>query len=152
MSVTVRRAASGDLPAIEELLREGNLPLDGVAPHLDGFVVAIQGDRVMGCAGLEVHGDACVLRSLAVTRAARGHGVVRPLIGAILTEAVGRGCREAYLLTHTIEPMARRYGFTPIARDAAPARILASGEFRLVRCQTAVLLRKDLDTTFKSRI
>jgi len=149
VSVTVRQASTGDLAAIEAMLREGDLPLDGAAEHLDGFVVALDGDRVVGCAGLEVHGESCVLRSLAVTRAARGRGVVRPLIQAILARAVQRGCRDAWLLTHTIEPMARRHGFARVERDAAPAPVVASGEFRLARCQSAILMRKGLDTSLK---
>jgi amino-acid N-acetyltransferase len=135
-----------DLPAIEGLLSECGLPTEGVAEILDHVIVARDGERLLGCAGLEAHGRACVLRSLAVTPAARGRGIARPLIEGILTLAGRIGAHEAWLLTYSIEPLARRYGFEPVGRDQVPEQLLQAGEFRLTRCNSATIMRKVLDT------
>ena len=42
------------------------LPLDGVWEHLSQFVVCVDKDEIVGCIGVEVRGEAALLRSLAV--------------------------------------------------------------------------------------
>jgi len=147
----IERARREDIPAIESLLTECGLPTEGAAALLEHLFVARDGERLLGCAGVEPHGEACVLRSLAVTPPARGRGVARPLIEAVLSHARAMAAREAYLLTHTIEPMARRFGFERIAREDVPASLLGSGEFRLPRCASAVVMRRDLLKSLDTR-
>src|SRR5258706_11390247 len=68
-----RDAAAGDWLPIEALLSSCELPLDGAHEHLALFSVCDDGD-VIGCAGAEQHGDAALLRSVAVTPHARSSG------------------------------------------------------------------------------
>jgi amino-acid N-acetyltransferase len=145
-------ARRDDLPAIESLLTECGLPTEGVAALLEHILVARTGNRLVGCAAVEPHGDACVLRSLAVAPASRGRGVARPLIEAALAHAAAIGAREAYLLTHTIESMARRFGFERIERDDVPPDLLREGEFRLTLCSKATVMRKELRNSLDSPV
>ncbi len=149
-------AAVDDLPAIEELLRKCHLPIEGVAGDPGGFLVArwtsrepdpsaIPPDAIVGCIGVEVHGEGCLIRSFAIAPAFRGRGVMRPLVDAALQKARDLGCRKAFMLTLTIEALARREGFERVDRADVPEAILQSGEFRLTCCNSAVVLRKNLD-------
>jgi amino-acid N-acetyltransferase len=63
---TLRPARREDLPAVERLLTESKLPLDGVADELSTFIVAESGKELVGVAGLEVCCDNALLRSVAV--------------------------------------------------------------------------------------
>ncbi|HKY33810.1 MAG TPA: GNAT family N-acetyltransferase [Candidatus Polarisedimenticolia bacterium] len=141
----VEAARPEDLPAIEALLAECGLPVEGVAGLPGRFVIVRSGGRMVGCAGVEIYGEACVLRSLAVSPAWRGRCVARPLIDAILAEARRAGCREAYLLTFTVEKLAARRGFERVERGAVPAALLDSVEFRLHACGTAAVMRIAFD-------
>lgn len=146
--IRIETARRHDLESIERLLVECDLPLAGVKDHLERFVVAVEGGSgardLRGCAGIEMHGSACVLRSLAVHPKARGRGVARALVEEILTRARTAGCGEAYLLTRTIVPMAVRHGFTRVERSEVPASLLTTTEFALDACALATVMRKRL--------
>lgn len=71
----MRRARPEDLPAVLELLEQAALPLRGVEQHLGHFLLEFDGETLTGCAGLEVYGDAGLLRSVAVRPEYRSRGV-----------------------------------------------------------------------------
>ena len=153
-SLVIEAAAPVDLPAIEALLRACALPLEGVSDNINGFLTArwtrsdgpgAATDGLIGCIGIEPYGEACVMRSFAIDPTYRGRGIMRPLIDAGLQRARDLGCREAYLLTLTIESLARRQGFHRVERADVPDDILQCGEFRLTCCNSAIILRKNLD-------
>ena len=126
----LRPAVAADWSDVEELLAAYRLPLEGARQHLDSFMVAEQHGRLLGCIGLERYGDAGLLRSCAVADTDRGGG-----IGALLTKALIDGARRAgvkqlVLLTTTAENYFARFGFVQISRDAIPAALQDSAEFR----------------------
>jgi len=137
-------ARSEDLPSILDLLARCGLPTEGVADHLGRFVVARENGHVIACTGVEVHGEICVLRSLAVAPEARGRGIARRLIERSLEMAVDAGCTDAYLLTLSVEDLAARYGFKRVTRDAVSASLLRSKEFQLNACATAIVMHRHL--------
>jgi hypothetical protein len=51
--LTLRQATMADEPRVEALLKAADLPLDGVHEALDCFVVAEDGDDLVGVAGIE---------------------------------------------------------------------------------------------------
>ncbi|BCS32931.1 hypothetical protein TBR22_A21550 [Luteitalea sp. TBR-22] len=124
----MRRAAPGDWPAIEALLTRHALPTAGAADHLAHFVVAEQGGAITGVAGLEVYGDAALLRSVAVAEPGEGLGTV--LVTAALDHARSAGVHDVILLTTTAARYFPRFGFVPIARADVPEALHASAEFR----------------------
>jgi len=71
----IRRAEPQDLPEVLALLAEAQLPTAGVAEHFDTFFVVDDGIRIVACAGLELHGAAALVRSLAVATDMRGIGI-----------------------------------------------------------------------------
>lgn len=137
----VEPALPGDLPEILELLRVVALPSDGVPEHLGGFVVARAAGQVVGCVGLEMHGQTALLRSLAVGPGWRGDGLGRKLAGAILARARELGAREAVLLTSTVQEWAAREGYEVVPRESVEEAVRSSWEFEASRCAPAVCMR-----------
>lgn len=148
----VEPALPGDLPEILDLLRAVALPSEGVPEHLGGFVVARDAGQVVGCAGLEMHGQTALLRSLAVGPGWRGDGLGRKLAGAILARARELGAREAVLLTSTVQEWAAREGFEVVPRESVEEAVRSSWEFGASRCATAVCMRLRLEGAGASRL
>ena len=126
----IRAAVATDLPAIEALLTASGLPLDGVAGTIDGFVIAEDSSGIVGTAALERCRENALLRSVAVAPGWRGRGVGGALVERVLLEAERRGTDALYLLTTTAEKYFPTFGFVVIGRDAVPADIRETDEFR----------------------
>jgi amino-acid N-acetyltransferase len=127
---TVRAATVDDRPAVERLLVEAELPLAGVADALATFVVAEHGGALVGVAGLELCGGYGLLRSVAVDAEWRSRGVARALVDRVLADAEARQLSAVYLLTTTAARYFPRFGFVETGRDAVPADVAATEEFR----------------------
>lgn len=141
----VEAASSGDVPAVLDLLRAARLPPAGVESHFDQFLVARdEGGRLAGCVGAEVYGDVALLRSLAVSEAARSSGIGRSLVEALIHRSRERGVRRLFLLTTTAEAYFPRFGFEVVPRSEADPRLEASEELRGACPDSAVLMRLEL--------
>ena len=127
---SVRRAVAQDWPAIEDLLKTTGLPLAGARRHLDTYVVAVENEQVVATAGIEVYGDAGLLRSVAVTPARHRQGMGSLVVDAVLADAASRSLCTLYLLTTTAVDYFERRGFTQQPRVSAPAALTDSEEFR----------------------
>ena len=117
-TIDLRSATHDDWPAIAALLEQQHLPLDGAADHLPGFVVATREGVVVGVGGLELHGEAALLRSLAV--ATHGQGLGSRLVSALLEQARERRAAVVVLLTTTAAAFFPRFGFMPVTREDVP--------------------------------
>jgi amino-acid N-acetyltransferase len=127
----VRRAAPSDLSGVHQLLTANKLPLDGVSPSLECFVVAEHERRIVGVAGVE-HcgaGEYALLRSVAVDDEWKGRGLGRALVMRAIGDAEARGAKALYLLTTTAESYFPSFGFKPTPRDSVPAAVAQSVEF-----------------------
>lgn len=143
--VRVRSADPSDLPEVFQLLTRAALPVAGVAEAFDAFVVAEPVDaphRVLGAAGLELHGRHALLRSVVVASTVRGAGIGVALVGASLEEARRRGCADIWLLTTTAGAWFCRLGFVEVSRSDVPTPLLASVEFRGACPASAAILRR----------
>ncbi len=119
------------------------MPGAGVAEHLPGFVVAEEGEALLGVAGVETHGRDGVLRSVAVVAGRRGTGLGGELTRRALAGAREGGLRRLYLLTTTAEEYFPRFGFRRIERSAAPPDVQQSVEFREACPASAVAMVLD---------
>lgn len=143
---SVREATPADLPAVRRLLSETGLA-DGKFEVQFGpkFAVATATDgRVIGVAGVEVHGDDGLLRSVATDAAWRGRGVGDALTRDRLAWARGRGLRSVWLLTTTAQDYFPRFGFARADRSAAPPELQRSEEFAGACPATATAMRAQL--------
>ena len=141
----LRSATSADLPAVIALLGRAGLPTQGVeAEALADFVIAEDGDTVVGVVGLEVYRASALLRSAAVEESWRGSGVGRALIDRALSLSRERGIQDVFLLTTTAEHYFPRFGFACVGRESVPEGVRASAEFQGACPSTAVVMRKTL--------
>jgi amino-acid N-acetyltransferase len=140
----VRPASAADLPHIERLLTESELPLSGVREALATFVVAEAGGQLVGVAGLEVCCDDALLRSVAVVPGWRSKGVGRALVLRAIAEGEARGIRALYLLTTTAEHYFPAFGFVKTTRDRVPAAVRATSEFTTACPDSAAVMTRPL--------
>lgn len=128
--LTFRPATESDWPAIEALLLQSALPLDGARGHLDAFVLALDDGALVATAAVEAYASAGLLRSVAVTESHRGRGIGEAVLRLTILEARRRGLRTLHLLTTTAENYFSRRGFAKASRANAPIELRASAEFK----------------------
>ena len=139
--ISYRAATSADVPAIERLLRESSLPTVGVAAAVGDFLVAQHGRRIVGVAGLELHGERfALLRSVAVDASVRGRGLGKDLVDRVTALARARGLESLYLLTTTAEGYFPMFGFQEISRAEVPDPVKRSEEFTSACPASAVVM------------
>lgn len=143
--MNLRTAHPADRPAVVELLHAEGLSSEGVDPSLAGFVVVEEEPgRVVGVAGLERYDRFGLLRSVAVSKEARGRGLGARLTEAVLEEAESIGLAGVYALTTTAADYFPRLGFEVVARADVPAPVRGSAEFSTLCPASAVALRREL--------
>ena len=142
--LAIRPAAPTDLEAIEKLLSDAHLPLQGVSQHLQDFLVAQERDRVVAAIGYEGYGRFGLLRSAVVDPEFRGRGLGQRLIERLLAVLRDRGVQAVYLLTTTAEGYFPRFGFRRVGRDEVPAEVRESVEFREACPESAVAMVREV--------
>ena len=139
--ITITPAQASDLESIKSLLLSNGLPTAGVDDHWKTFLLARDGDKVVGVGGAEAYQFAALIRSVAVLPEYRSHGIGRKLVRQLLDRLASRGLREFYLLTTTAEAYFKKRGFKPIDRDEVHPQLLSSREFQDACPDTAVCMR-----------
>ncbi|MEK6371844.1 MAG: arsenic resistance N-acetyltransferase ArsN2 [Acidobacteriota bacterium] len=139
--IQIAGANASDLDAIKQLLTDNELPTAGVDEHWKTFIVARDGDAVVGCGGSEAHEFAALLRSIAVHPDYRSLGIGRKIVRQLLDRLASRGIREFYLLTTTAQEYFRKRGFKVIDRDEVHPQLLGSAEFQGACPDSAVCMR-----------
>jgi len=132
-AVDISSARKSDLSRIRSLLRLVNLPFEGVAGHLDDFLVIREKTKtavtLVGCVGLEIYGSSALLRSVAVMPEHQGKGHGKSLTEHVIQYARKKGVKTLFLLTDTAERFFSKAGFARVDRDAVPPEVKQSVEF-----------------------
>lgn len=136
----IRASEPRDLPAVLALLSEAMLPIDGVAEHFHSYFVVDDGGRIVASAGLELRGDAVLLRSLAVAADVRGTGLGAAILRRALHDARGRA-GGIYALTTTAESYLSRFGFQPVPRTSLPPQLFESRELQGACPSSATIMK-----------
>jgi amino-acid N-acetyltransferase len=139
--IVISGARTADVPAIKQLLIANKLPSEGVDDYWKTFIVARDGDDIVGCGGSEAHSFAALIRSIAVAETHRNRGIGRRIVRQLLDRLASRGIREFYLLTTTAQPYFAKRGFKPIDRDEIHPQLLGSAEFQGACPDSAVCMR-----------
>jgi amino-acid N-acetyltransferase len=134
---SVRFALPGDRPVMVELVAASGLPTAGLESAWCAWVAEEDG-RVIGTAALERHGEALLLRGVAVAPAARCGGVGGQLVAAALAAAQPVG--PVALLTETASDYFLRFGFVPVERAALAPELAASPELQGLCPATAIAM------------
>lgn len=138
-------ARSSDLATVLALLEAAGLPTSGVVDDFPGgYVVAHAGGALIAAAGLEVHGNDGLLRSVVVVPVHRSTGLAQKLVVRLLDSARARGLDVVYLLTTIAPNYFPRLGFERVPRERAPEAIQRSTEFASVCSSSAVCMTRRL--------
>lgn len=129
-SYPIIKAKKTHLSGIFELLKQVELPPEGIEAHLADFIVSIHEGNVIGCAGLEIYETVGLLRSVAVHPDYQGKNIGNALIHQILSHAQKSEVEEIFLLTETAEKYFLRLGFKKIDRKGVDSRIKETQEFK----------------------
>ena len=128
--IVLRAAVAADAPALLELiaahLEEGRLlprTLDELTVHAPRFVVAIQAERIVGCAELApLSPGVAEIRSLVVGRKARNTGVGNRMVEALAVRARQEGFTRLCAFAHDPAFFVRR-GFSIVPHTWVPEKI-----------------------------
>lgn len=146
MSWTLRSAEKKDQESVETLLREADLPVEGLDEQFgEGYVVADQAGEIVGVGGLEVYGKYGLLRSVVVKPPFQGGGLGEAIVGDRLRWSARQGLKAVYLLTTTVPGFFTKVGFTEMNRSEVPTEIQGSREFSEVCPVTAIAMVIRLD-------
>jgi amino-acid N-acetyltransferase len=144
--MNIHTAKITDLPDILTLLKASALPVAGIDEHVETTLIARDQGKIMGCAAVEVYGQAGLLRSVAVEAGRRGEGLGERLTKAALELARQRGVRTVYLLTTTASHFFPRFAFTAIPRAELDPALEQSEELRGACPASALAMRATLST------
>jgi N-acetylglutamate synthase-like GNAT family acetyltransferase len=139
--IEITPAGERDIETIKDMLFANSLPVAGVDEHWRTFVIARDGEKIIGCGGAEAYQVAALIRSIAVDEEYRGHGIGRRIVRQLLDRLASRGLREFYLLTTTAEAYFKKRGFKTIDRDEVHPQLLQSREFQDACPESATYMR-----------
>ena len=117
MKPELRAARAEDLAAIDALIMAEHLPAFRTGDFLDTFWVLGGAGGLLGCVGLEVYGEAALLRSVITAPVLRGQGLGDVLVRKAFDEARERGVKRLYLFTMDKAPFFARHGFERCTMD-----------------------------------
>ena len=144
--MNIQSATTADIPDILTLLKASALPTAGIERHVETALIVRDSGQLLGCAAVEVYGQAGLLRSVAVEVEHRGEGWGERLAKAALELARERGVRDIYLLTTTAGHFFPRFGFTAIPRADLDPALNQSEELRGACPASALAMRASLSS------
>jgi amino-acid N-acetyltransferase len=139
---TYSMARASDLDDVTALLSAGGLPYADVHRHIERFVVIRLAGKLIACAGVELHGRDALLRSVCVAADQRGRGFAKRVCDLVEAYAGSAGVNGLWLLTTTAQSFFERRGFMMQSRDAAPASIQQTDEFRSLCPASAICMSR----------
>jgi arsenate reductase (thioredoxin) len=144
VGLELRDARLEDDVQLRAFLVAAGLPADDVESGRQEYLLACEGQRIVGSIGLESIGVDALARSLAVAPDRRGLGLGNRLLAAAVQRAHARGIQTLYALTTTAEAFAAAHGFVRIPRTEVPEAVVALPQFRALCPVTAVCMRLSL--------
>ena len=132
---------SGDLEAVQVLLRSNNLPSDDCGDHLSNFVGIEKNNRLIAIGGFEHRGQYSLLRSVAVDSRYRGLKLGASLVKKILDKLRLLEVEAVYILTETAEYYFSQFGFHRVGRDSLPSEIQSTQQCQSLCPASAVAMR-----------
>jgi len=126
-----RLARIADEQEVRRVLAEARLDLVDMVFNDIRFIVADddRSGRIVGTVGLELYPPDALLRSLAVSPAARGGGLGSLLVHDAIREASRAGCSRIVLLTLDAMDFFARFGFEPVDRISVEGDVANSPQF-----------------------
>ena len=142
--IQFRHAVPGDLFAIHELLRENDLPEEGIDEALAHCLVAETHGRIIGAIALEPKGRYGLIRSLVVAGDHQGQKLGTSLNSRMVNGARLLGVERLYLLTTSAEAFFAPTGYKAVPKSRVPEAIQDTEEFKKLSPHNAVCMMRDI--------
>jgi amino-acid N-acetyltransferase len=142
MALRIDTARPCERVAVVTLLQKAGLLTNDLPTDLSDFLLAWDGDELVGVAGLERPAVVGLLRSVAVDPAYRNTGIAAQLVERLLAKADATHVQPIYLITTTAEGYFSRYAFTPVHRGDVPDAIRQTRQFSDLCPASAVVMKR----------
>ncbi|MGT2508781.1 GNAT family N-acetyltransferase [Cupriavidus basilensis] len=142
--ISIRAAVTGQAPQIISILEQCGLDASALNLFATTFHIAVTESLIVGCAGVERHGDTAIIGPVAVLADYRDRGIASSLVQAALMRARAGGCRQAVMLAMRFATYFSRHGFTLMPRRALPAEVQASQAYQWQANPSDVCMKYDL--------
>jgi N-acetylglutamate synthase-like GNAT family acetyltransferase len=120
----------GERGALSKALLKARLPVDDVETPGPLFWRFETTDAIpVGFAGLEIHGEDALLRSLVILPPLRSRGIGAVVVAQLEIEAALHGCRAVWLLTEAAAGFFDRLGYARCDRAVVPQPIRETQQF-----------------------
>lgn len=140
---TFRTATIDDLTAIQTLLIQHQLPVDGLTQHIQHFEVVMANNHLIGVAGVEQYFPFALIRSVAIDAQYQHQHIGKKLIENLLSKLNQAGFTTYYLLTETAPTFFSKLNFHIIQRSEVPLVIQQTQEFATICPASAIVMTKN---------
>ncbi len=123
------------------LLKEQGLPVSDITNKTLLYLL-LEGEKIIGTAGLDIFDDCALLRSVSVAKELQGNGYGRSMNEQIVGFAKDSGINCIYLITTTAKDFFERQGYCVIDRATAPEAIQQTDQFSGLCPSTAIVMKK----------
>jgi amino-acid N-acetyltransferase len=125
------------------MLQTHNLPTADIDEEKLLYLL-LNGEKILGTAGLEIFDDCALLRSVSVAKDEQGKGYGKIINDEVEKFAKDSGINCMYLLTTTAKDFFDRQGYCVIKREHTPEAIKQTAEFSSLCPSSAVVMKKHL--------
>jgi amino-acid N-acetyltransferase len=140
---TFRTATIDDFNAIQGLLMQHQLTVDGLAQHIQHFEVVMDTNQLIGVAGVEQYFPFALIRSVAIDSQYQHQQIGKQLIETLLSKLNAEGYTTYYLLTETATTFFSKLNFHTIPRSEVPDVIQQTKEFATICPDSATVMTKN---------
>ena len=144
MTLQIENARTEEKELLISLLKEADLLTEDLPEGQSNFLLAKEGDELVGVAGLELFGSVGLLRSVAVSPAHQGQGIAGRMVEQLLAGADEQEVQAVYLITTTADHYFNRYGFKAVDRQQVPEAIQQTRQFSGLCPSSAVVMKRNL--------
>jgi amino-acid N-acetyltransferase len=123
------------------LLSQHGLPISDIDDDKLLYLL-VNGEKIIGTAGLEIFNDCALLRSVSVIKEEQGKGYGKVINEQLENYAKESGINCLYLLTTTAKDFFDKQGYCVIKREESPESIKQTAEFTSLCPSSAVVMKK----------
>jgi len=144
MPILLKSASSAQASDLINFLQKVNLPTSDLPTDLSGFTLALDGEQIVGSAGMELFGNRGLLRSVAVAETHRNQQLGQLLFAAALNHARSHQVQQVFLITNSADQYFEKKGFQQLDRSDVPEEITQTKQFSALCPSSAVVMKLEL--------
>lgn len=134
--------ATWEREGLKAALSRAGLPTDDVEDESTLFWRFERDDVPVGFAGLEVHGQDALLRSIVTLPPLRQSGVGAAMVAKIEVEARARGAQAVYLVTEGDDAFFAKIGYARCEREQVPPAIAMTPLFARLQASATAMVKQ----------